>query len=687
MYGRPKKGKASGPLSSQWELQVSIPATPALLMGGDNTVIPKCMVTPDSASTADLHHYYAVSQTQSYASLPLSPKQQSFSPYSREYCVAPQKLDAKFGIGHDIQPSGTRASQQIRAKSSSRPQTQFHPYGRPFSAKPLSLPAAYLTQWKPLQGTASAHISQLPGVINPDYNACGGGLLSCPLLNFEKSSADVNSTQSNAYNASSWNVRAPKSPFPFALTSDVSTEILSNYSNKTTNQEVLLDATDAERLVAPKSRDACNLRATTLLCMPAMHRRDFAGRILGQCPPILVPTSSATAHHGASPTSIPVSLQHAFPANFYADDFQPFSLRLFINGMPVERVVELSGNPKRRFVALRKLGKGGCGEVYLGQEIHQSTGALLPKLVALKFVSKRREFRAEHSVLEALRTHYRALPVTQTSSIPSILVGVNKRRKVLVLEYLSESLAQQFEKCKFRFSLKTVLLLSIRMIELVSKFYYQSGYVHVDVKPSNFCTGQKGTDLQLIDFGYSSLPGARLPGPTGTPLFMSISIQTMASTSPTLQDDLESIGYVIMFFIAGGRQGLPWGQNNTHQSIAVKKGSDYIEAFCEALKSTEYAPLTCALQTYLALVRDRENAFEPLVLVPRLLSLFAQVLMHCNWLDPTHLHQWSTVANKFIQQTMSLANVPPIALPEFDYDWLHQPVSPPLSGTVNAEFY
>ncbi len=61
-------------------------------------------------------------------------------------------------------------------------------------------------------------------------------------------------------------------------------------------------------------------------------------------------------------------------------------------------------------------------------------------------------------------------------------------------------------------------------------FYTKTKQVHVDLKPSNFCTTLDGKDLVLIDFGYSTPPSIRLPGQTGTPLFMSWTIQTLGAT-------------------------------------------------------------------------------------------------------------------------------------------------------------
>jgi serine/threonine protein kinase len=83
-------------------------------------------------------------------------------------------------------------------------------------------------------------------------------------------------------------------------------------------------------------------------------------------------------------------------------------------------------------------------------------------------------------------------------------------------------------------------------MELIKQFNERSQLVHVDIKPSNICTSACGRELYLIDFGYSCSPTCRLPGQTGTPLFMSETIQRYGATFPSYTDDFESIGYMLM---------------------------------------------------------------------------------------------------------------------------------------------
>lgn len=66
-------------------------------------------------------------------------------------------------------------------------------------------------------------------------------------------------------------------------------------------------------------------------------------------------------------------------------------------------------------------------------------------------------------------------------------------------------------------------------LNLSREFTEKTGQIHVDMKPSNFCASASGRGIFLIDFGYSTFPHVQLPGQTGTPLFMSRTIQTIGT--------------------------------------------------------------------------------------------------------------------------------------------------------------
>ncbi|TPX39503.1 hypothetical protein SeMB42_g06347 [Synchytrium endobioticum] len=291
------------------------------------------------------------------------------------------------------------------------------------------------------------------------------------------------------------------------------------------------------------------------------------------------------------------------------------------SGKDISEVI--SDNGARKWVLLKPLGKGGCGEVFLGREYTTDSELTPGPLVALKFVKDRKQFNAELTTMKLLNFHKNGRGHT-----PQLIHACRKDR-VLVMEYLSDSLGKKFESLRFTFSLKTVLMLSINMLKLAKDFHERTGLVHVDIKPSNFMTRDR--ELFMIDFGYAGLPHAKLPGQTGTPLFMSRSIQSYGSTFPCVMDDLESIGYCVMFWIGKGKKGLPWGHLRSHRDIAAAKTDEAISSFCSNLVGTEYGPISSALEKYLFFTRDRNRNFEPNEDYDYLVGLLENVMVECGW--------------------------------------------------------
>ncbi|KAJ3269613.1 hypothetical protein HDV01_001174 [Terramyces sp. JEL0728] len=289
--------------------------------------------------------------------------------------------------------------------------------------------------------------------------------------------------------------------------------------------------------------------------------------------------------------------------------------------LPVQVLpIIISDNGKREWELIKLLGKGGCGEVFLGRELHTLTS----EVVAIKIIKDRKQFQSELNTMKMLNAHSlgRGSLLLIVGYTPKLILACRKR-KTLIMEYLSDTLASRFEQCGFRFSLKTICMIAINLVivdlsqmTLVRDFNQKTNQAHVDIKPSNICTSANGKDLYLIDFGYSTSPMVKLPGQTGTPLFMACELQTIGATcnllltiDPSIQDDYESIGYVLMYLIVGGKKGLPWGGLRTHKDIALAKNDNMINHFCASLIGTEYEPLIQPLASYLFVTRDRARPF------------------------------------------------------------------------------
>lgn len=161
------------------------------------------------------------------------------------------------------------------------------------------------------------------------------------------------------------------------------------------------------------------------------------------------------------------------------------------------------------------------------------------------------------------------------------------------MEKLGPNLYEIFKLRNRKFSLKTVCMIMDSILDLAS-YLSMKGIVHRDIKPENFCVGGENLDrIYMIDFGLSrhfiGKEGQHKPlsnnrGFVGTPRYASKNAHLGISQSR--RDDVESIGYLSLFFMTGK---LPW-QNikvkdkvQKHNILHQYKNSMSIEKICEGL--------------------------------------------------------------------------------------------------------
>ena len=139
-----------------------------------------------------------------------------------------------------------------------------------------------------------------------------------------------------------------------------------------------------------------------------------------------------------------------------------------------------------------------------------------------------------------------------------------EKYNILIIDYLGKSLETLFNDCDHKFSLKTTIMLIEQMLSRI-EYIHSKNFIHRDIKPDNFLISRnkKKNIIYIIDFGLSKrfreaktnihIPYRDGKSLTGTARFASIN--THLGIEQSRRDDLESLGYVMIYFLRGS---LPW---------------------------------------------------------------------------------------------------------------------------------
>jgi serine/threonine protein kinase len=234
-----------------------------------------------------------------------------------------------------------------------------------------------------------------------------------------------------------------------------------------------------------------------------------------------------------------------------------------------------------KYLIRKKVGKGSFGTVYQG--VNTATN----EKIALK-VEKREKNDPGTLENEALRLVY-----LQGEGIPKVYCyGNNLAHNLLVEELLGKSLEDIFNSYGKPFSLKTVCVLGIEMIKRI-QFIHNKHYIHRDIKPDNFMIGRGVNEkkIYIIDFGlakkyYSVSKAQHIKFCTGKHLIGTARYcgrNAHRGYEQGRRDDIESIGYVLMYFLLGV---LPW------QGLKVRKNEDQFEKIAQKKYATSFEELT-----------------------------------------------------------------------------------------------
>lgn len=314
-----------------------------------------------------------------------------------------------------------------------------------------------------------------------------------------------------------------------------------------------------------------------------------------------------------------------------------------------------SGIINNKYRITKRIGGGSFGEIFLGQGPNGEK-------VAVKFErhgTRCPQLRHEYKVYRELTGCFGFAQVHY--------FGVQDNYNVMVMDLLGLSLEDLFNKCQRRFSLKTVLQIADQMLERVDALHSRH-LIHRDIKPANFVIGlgQAGATIYCVDFGLSKryrhpktlqhIPHRDGRSLTGTPRYASVN--NHLGVEQSRRDDLESIGYVLIYFLKGT---LPW------QGLKAKNAQKKYRLILEKKQQVSIAQLCqgCPSQFAEFLAYTRSLKFDSKPDIPYLRKLFRDLYHSQNCAAQQKLWDWDGMDIEFNSMSGSVNgnDKPPAILP------------------------
>ena len=220
----------------------------------------------------------------------------------------------------------------------------------------------------------------------------------------------------------------------------------------------------------------------------------------------------------------------------------------------------------KRFLLKKKIGSGSFGIVYEAIDLNTSES------VAVK-IEQIKESKREFSSLVKENHIYSTLK--KNKGIPNrYWFTSDKNYNILVIQLLGKDLSNLMQTVK-KFSLMTISLLAEQLITTLEKIH-ENFIIHRDLKPENLLMDIKNANqIHIIDFGISKYwkdsNGNHIPFKENKPFIGTTryaSISAHFGREVSRKDDLESLGYVLIFLYKGK---LPWQNIKPHDNEKNKK--------------------------------------------------------------------------------------------------------------------
>ena len=255
-----------------------------------------------------------------------------------------------------------------------------------------------------------------------------------------------------------------------------------------------------------------------------------------------------------------------------------------------------------KFTLVKKLGEGSFGAIYSAKSQHN--------WYAIKLENKNRgQNLLENEAYIMSYLHGKRIPFIKS-------FGYSGDYNVLLMELMGKSLEDIFENLPIKkMTVNCVGKLGLQMIEIL-EYIHDKHIIHRDIKPDNFVMGrgEKSKYLYLLDFGLAKkyrssttlkhYPMIKKKNLTGTARYASIN--ALNGLTQSRRDDLEAVGYVLLYFLRGK---LPW------QGLHVKNKEDRYHKIMEIKKETTPSKLCKGFpkefEEYVEYTRNLEYEQDP----------------------------------------------------------------------------
>ena len=289
-----------------------------------------------------------------------------------------------------------------------------------------------------------------------------------------------------------------------------------------------------------------------------------------------------------------------------------------------------------KYQCIKKLGEGSFGRIY--EAIYNN------EHFALKFEDREKN-------VDLLETEASIMNYLKGPNIPFIKsYGSAGNYNILIMQLMGKSLEELINKKK-TFSVKTVCLLGFQMVTIL-EYIHNKHIVHRDIKPDNFVMGLDSLSkrLYILDFGLAKKyrssrtlqhnPLINKKKLTGTARYASI--HALEGYEHSRRDDLEAVGYVLMYFLRGN---LPWqglqGKNKEerYKKILYKKMNTSPSDLCLGFPKE--------FENYITETRKMQYEEDPNY--DNLKKKFLKIIEEDNQ-DFDYIYDWSTEEEKILRR-------------------------------------